>query len=398
VVRFILSICFLGLTISLSAQKKSKDTSSMKGFTREIDFSFLSSYYEQDGNNGAVTGGIGTEQLTNIANVLTVNIPLDTNRKISLYGGADNYTSASTDNIDNNVSSESVNDTRGFGTITYTQLNMRKRMTKAYHLGFSQEYDYTSFSGGASLTKEWNQANTELTIKGQAFIDNWSLIYPIELRGTANLPSSGRQSYNGQVIFSQILNKRTQIAFSGEFVLMQGLLSTPFHRVYFADAAAPNIEKLPSSRLRVPLAVRLNYKPLDFMVLRTFYRYYFDDFGIRSSTAEIEVPLKIKSIFTVAPFVRYHTQTASKYFAPYKTHLSTADFYTSDYDLSNLSSMHYGVGLKYFPIYGIARSKPMFKNKRIFMFKYISARGAIYERSTGLNGFIASVNLAFAVK
>ncbi len=32
------------------------------------EINFVSSYYTQDGNNSAVTGGIGTEKLTDIAN------------------------------------------------------------------------------------------------------------------------------------------------------------------------------------------------------------------------------------------------------------------------------------------------------------------------------------------
>ena len=42
---------------------------------KEIDANFLSGYYHQDGNNSAVTGGIGTEKLTDFSNVFIVNVP-----------------------------------------------------------------------------------------------------------------------------------------------------------------------------------------------------------------------------------------------------------------------------------------------------------------------------------
>ena len=37
---------------------------------KTVDVNFLSSYYQQDGNNGAVTGGIGTEFLTDFTQKL----------------------------------------------------------------------------------------------------------------------------------------------------------------------------------------------------------------------------------------------------------------------------------------------------------------------------------------
>lgn len=370
----------------------------LKPYTREIKADFLSSYYEQDGNNAAVTGGIGTEKLNNIANVFTVHIPLDSVNAVNLYSGADNYSSASTDNIDNQVSSASSNDTRGFGTITYSRLRLKRNETLSAKAGFSVEYDYTSFSTGLSYTREWNDANSEITVSGQAFFDNWYPIYPIELRGSVSIPGTARKSYNGQVQFSQILNKRLQLGLTGEVIYMNGQLSTPFHRVYFSDQVRPDIERLPSTRTKLPFSLRLNYFPLDRLVMRSYYRFYTDDFGINGHTFELETPLKITRQITLSPFYRYHTQTASKYFAPYKSHVSTQEFYTSDYDLSGLSSRKYGLGLRYYPLYGLARSKPFLQSKRVFIIKYLDLRGAYYSRSTGLKASIITLNIGMSVK
>jgi hypothetical protein len=386
-----------GFAIQIQAQN-GKNPPGTKPFEREIEFNFLSSYYEQDGNNAAVTGGIGTEKLSNFANVIILNVPIDSTRKVSLYGGADYYSSASTDNIDNNRSSASSSDVRGFGTLSYTKLNLAKGETYTYKVGFSGEYDVLSFNGGFSFTKDWNEANTSLTMAGQVYHDQWQLIYPIELRRSVNLGNSARQSYNGSLTFSQVLGKRAQMSLSGEVIYMNGLLSTPFHRVYFADKQGADIERLPTSRIKFPLSARLNIFPFDPLVLRTYYRYYQDDWGITAHTAEIEMPVKVSKSLTMTPFYRYHTQTGADYFAAYQTHLSTENFYTSDYDLSDLNSQMMGIGIKYYPVYGISRSKPFLKSKRVFMMKYIELRLGYYQRSTGLNGMIGSVNLGFGIK
>ena len=216
----------------------------------------------------------------------------------------------------------------------------------------------------------------------------------------SELSNPNRNSYNAQLFLSQVITTRLQIGLSAEFIYMSGLLSTPFHSVFFADTEeyAFDIERLPSSRLKIPLGLRLNYFPLSFLILRTNYRYYTDDFGINAHTFELETPIKFGSSFTVSPFYRYHTQTASKYFAPKYMHLSTSDFYTSDYDLSELQSHKYGVGLKYYPTFGLLRSQPLFKTHGVFMFKYVELRGAIYKRSTDLQAYNISLNLGFGFK
>ena len=402
--RILLYLLFILISFNSVAQEveidslKKKKAASLKPLKKEIEANFLSSYYQQDGDNAAVTGGIGTEKLTDVANVFTLNIPLDSTKSINLYTGADYYSSASTDAIDRNPSSASSSDTRAFATVTYSKLNLKRDEIYALKLGTSVEYDYTSVMGGFSYTKLWNEANSELQLSGQAFIDNWQLIYPSELRRTVSLSNSRRQSFNGQIIYSQVLNKRMQMSLSAEVIYMTGLLSTPFHRVYFADTNSPDIERLPDTRVKIPLSIRFNVFPIDNLVIRSYYRYYWDDFGIQGNTFELETPIKVGTVFTFSPFYRYHTQTAADYFAPYQTHLSNEQFYTPDYDLSALSSHKVGMGIKYHPLYGLFRSKHMFKNKRVLMIKYLSLRGAYYQRSTGLNSFIGSLNIGFSLK
>ena len=385
-------------TLSIAQKDSTIESSSLQPFTREIDINFLSSYYDQDGDNAAVTGGTGSEKLSTISNILLVNIPIAEDKAVNAYMGADYYTSASSDMIDNNMSSASRHDLRGFSTLSFTKLNFKRNESYTVKVGFSAESDYVSFISGLTYTKAWNESNSELSISTQAFIDSWELIYPKELRGRVSLPTRNRQSYNGQITFSQILTQRSQMSISAEAILMKGALSTPFHRVYFSDISQHDIERLPSSRLKIPLSIRFNFYPVDNLVLRSYYRFYTDDFGIKGHTVEFEFPIKANQVLTLSPFYRYHTQTAADYFSPFETHLSSSEFYTSDFDLSALSSNKYGLGIKYYPLYGLLRSKPFYQSQRVFMMKYLEFRGAYYQRSTGLNAYIGSLNIGFGIK
>ena len=97
--------------------------------------------------------------------------------------------------------------------------------------------------------------------------------------------------------------------------------------------------------------MRFNYFINEAFVLRTYYRYYFDDWGVTAHTASMEVPIKISDKFTLYPSYRYYTQTAADYFAPFDQHLSTEAYYTSDYDLSAYSANQFGFGFSYTDIF-----------------------------------------------
>ncbi|GGH46278.1 hypothetical protein IA57_09545 [Mangrovimonas yunxiaonensis] len=361
----------------------------------EVDI--LSSYYSQDGDNAAVTGGIGTEALTDITSTIVIAIPLNDDDVLTIDAGISAYTSASSSNVnpfDDGYASPyvassgaSASDVWSSGVISYSHSSNDRNSLWSAKLSVAAEYDYFSIGFGGSYTKLFNEKNTELGIHGSVYLDTWKIIYPFELRpfaqggaglsdglfqantitGHANyqpmlneINSKGRNSYALGSTFSQILNKNLQGTLAIDVIKQDGQLATPFQRVYFSDVAnsyiddfhlADAVEQLPNSRFKVALGGRLHYFINEFLTVRTYYRYYFDDWGINSHTANIELPVKISDKFTLYPSYRFYTQTAAHYFKPYDTHLSTAEFYTSDYDLSNYSSNQFGFGASYTDIF-----------------------------------------------
>lgn len=356
---------------------------------KKVEIDFLNSYYSQDGNNGAVTGGIGTEQLTDFTQKVTISIPTSPKLRINLDGAYDYYSSASTDNIDNIRSSDSSSDVRSqFGA--GIQYDATEQLSTGFRLGTSIEYDYYSFQAGGNVSLMSKNGNRKLDVSAQAFYDQWLFFFPKELRGEVSLPTDKRQSYNLAVSYSQVVSKRMQISLMAEATYMEGLLSTPFHRVYFSDRDRPDIERLPGNRLKIPLGVRGNVYLTERLILRSYYRYYWDDWGMQAHTASIELPVKLNRFFAVYPHYRYHVQNAVDYFAPYKEHHSQNELYTSDFDLSDLSSHTFGLGVLYSRSDGIAKVKLPLVNKTLSL-ESIDLKGSIYQRSTGLNGFIVSL-------
>ncbi|MCK3685029.1 DUF3570 domain-containing protein [Maribellus sp. YY47] len=431
--KVLLSIFLILLSGALFAQTDSENNGEYKKRVLEnAEVEFLMNYYEQSGENAAVTGGKGTEELQDLSPTIVVSVPLNDDDVLTINANISAYSSASSSNIDPfdgkkpadpfvASSGASKSDVWINGIIGYSHSSDDRNRIWSADLSFSAEFDYTSVGGGGSYTWLFNEKNTEFSLHGNVYIDTWSLIYPIELRpsmiggtpgnqliqgiqiqGNYNpefneITSKGRNSYSAGFGFSQILSSRMNAYLSADFILQDGLLSTPFHRVYFSDVEdafaenfhlAEGIEHLPNSRFKTALGGRLNYFVNERVTIRTYYRYYFDDWGITSNTASIEIPVKITDKFTIYPSYRYYDQTAADYFAPYNQHLSTEQYYTSDYDLSKFNSNNFGLGVSYTDVF---TSKHIYK----FGLKSIDLKYNKYDRDSKFSASMFSLGVKF---
>ncbi|SKC77446.1 DUF3570 domain-containing protein [Ohtaekwangia koreensis] len=385
-----ISLAALGIYISTLAgfSQSLQDTSAYKNRKLKLEeVNFVSSYYKQDGNNSAVTGGIGTEKLTDFATTIDVKFSRydSRNRKHTLTGevGIDVYSSASSDKIDpNTISSASSGDKRIYPSLTYAITNEDKGSTVSINGSISTEFDY--FSKGLSLgwSKLSKDKNREFSVKGQVFLDTWTVILPIELRASSNRKGTEpRNTYSAAFTLSQVLTKRLQILLLADVAYQEGQLATLYHRTYFTNGSH-KIENLPDTRLKVPIGLRLNYFLGDRFIIRTYYRYYKDNWGLSAHTVELETPIKITPFFSISPFYRYYNQQGVKYFARYEQHVMSEEFYTSDYDLSTLTSNMMGAGIRYAPPGGLMN---------ISKFNTLELRYGHYKRSTGLTANIITL-------
>lgn len=483
--KFLLLLIFI-TSLTFSQDKEvSKDTTVVfkKRVLESTEVDFMVSYYKQDGVHSSVSGGMGSEKLTNLASNIIVAMPLNEDDVLTVDMGLSAYTSASSSNInpynksgasggggddDDKLmngggggtvaptgtpwqasSGASAQDVLASAVINYSHSSDSRNFIWNADVAFSNEYDYTSIGFGGGIAKLFNEKNSEISFKLNAYLDQWRPIYPTELHeygiygagfqtsgffsgttvldqagvaSTTYLPSkftvwnsTARNSYSASVGFSQVLTKKSQISIFFDILKQEGMLSTPYHRIYFADKAnyyignasdipnyespnnlgvyrlADDIERLPNSRFKFPIGMRWNYYISERLILRTYYRYYTDNWDLTAHTASVELPIKITDKFTVFPIYRYYTQTQSKYFAPFEKHLSTEQYYTSDYDLSTFNANQYGFGVSY---------TDLFTETKIWKFglKNIDFRFNHYDRSDGLNSNIGTIGFKFVLQ
>ena len=375
------------------------------------EINLVSSYYTQEGNHSAVTGGIGNEHVVDLSNGLEIKfVGWDARHSKHTLGvdmGFDHHTSASSAYVSKTGASKTG------GTRIYPAVNWTVENSKGNSFGigayYSTEYNYKSIGLDLHAGRKLS-SNTEINGKVSGFFDQLKMIYPSELipkavitapstyttasgrtvtaGGSAeenSIPSSGRNTLTASVSLTQIVNTRMQFSVMLDGVYQNGYLGLPFHRVYFTDKSV-YVENLPDTRMKLPIGFRLNYFLGDKIVLRSYYRYYTDSWGLTSHSGELEIPVKLTSFFSLAPFFRYYTQTAVKYFAAYGRHTAADQYYTSNYSLSALTSQFMGAGIHLAPPKGIF-------NEHI---NAMDIRFGHYTQSTELNANV--ISLAFSLK
>lgn len=396
-----LQLLFLGSLLTLGAKLTAQppDSSFQKKQLNTTEVSAFFSLYTQEGRHSAVTGGEGDEQLdvyhtgASIAQGIGPSLVL-------FDAGVDIISSPSTDRIDYVMSSPSAHDAHVQARLGY-QYHFKTTQTKigaAYRWGMESDY----WSDGFSLW--WTKVSTDQTrawsLVADVFIDDlrWGflnaqanfrrtrLVYPVELRGTDWFDIHHRHSYNFNANVRQDINRRLRLNLGLGLTYQQGLLSTPFHRVYFQNTTDPKVENLPRQRWRIPISAAVNwfYKPN--LVLQPSYRFYWDNFGIWAQTLTLQAAIKPSAKLSLYPFFRGYYQQGATFFASYGEHLITATFYTSDYDYATFFSLKTGIGMGWYPDHRLGKKARLFFNNLI-------VRYAFFYRSDGLSAHIISLQV-----
>lgn len=400
-------ILFQGFGQSDTEQKYKNQTLSID------EVNLVSSYYSQTGNHSPITGGVGTQQLTDVSNIVQLHFSrydlFEKKHNFELEIGVDHHTAASSAYVSKTGASK-TGGTRFYPSMNWKIEDEANRSSVGWGFSYSNEFNYKSYGANLNFSKTSNDHNREFDIKGQVYFDRVKLIQPSEFQPTpvvsgptvitsasgrrivsgysnasSGIPSTSRNTFDISTSLSQVVTKRLQVAVLADAVAQSGYLGLPFHRVYMTTGAVA-IEKLPSTRIKLPVGLRVHYFAGDNLILRGYYRYYSDDWGVKAHSVSLEAPYKLSPFVSLSPFVRFHTQTASDYFAPYMQHKTADKYFTSNYEYAALQSKYIGVNFRAAP------PKGMFGAQK---FSMIELRVGHYVQTTGLEANNIGLNFRF---
>ena len=437
--KYLFILLFLFCVVySAFAQYFKKDTTAYTAKSLKLDeVNLVTGYYSQNGDHSTTLGGLGDEQVKEFSSAIDLKFVGYSNpnyiHSFTAGFGYAHHTAASAAWVSKTGASSKTGD-RLYPSLEWSLQNVKLKTEYTVGAQYSGEFNYKSLTLNTGFTKT-NSSNGEFGVKLTSSIDrvtminaqtmakNASILTTNEASNTDNVMSftgtrtnavssasgsgttatnttttsnvvttsaSTRESYatsprttlTAAFSYNQVINSRMQVAFLADFTGQFGYLGLPFHRVFFANADSSKIEKLPSQRLKLPLAIRWNYFLGDNFIFRTYYRFYTDSWGIKAHTAYIETPIKLSSFLSVSPFYRFYTQTASKYFEPFAQHLTSDEYYTSNYSYSAFSANFYGAGIRWMPLEG-------------GFFKSVELRYGHYQQTTGLVSNVITLHLKF---
>ena len=224
-------------------------------------------------------------------------------------------------------------------------------------IALSYENDYHSVAPSLNYLLDLNQRNTTFQIGVAHNFDR--LTDGIFLGPTPQ----DKNSTDFLVGVSQVLTSTTLINATFSFGTAAGYLSDPYKGFRFSGYPDPNAlfpEKRPGHRTKQILSASLNQfvEPLNGSPELT-YRFYHDSFGLFAHTGSLEWFQKIGRHIIVAPVVRYYEQSAADFYrlsfdadpsdSENPNNLLVPQFYSSDYRLSKLRSLTYGITLTVHP-------------------------------------------------
>jgi len=273
-----------------------------------------------------------SDRTTVVAPRLSVSAPVSEGTRLDVVYTADVWTSAS---IDIRTSaSRAVTEQRDEINAGLSHEWADVRLTETYR--FSHEPDYESHGAALALALDLAQKSTTVDLRFAASLDQV---------GRAGDPSFERalRNLSARIGLTQLLDAATFVQVVYEAMSAHGYQSSPYRYVGigtpdgrcrgFAFYCIP--EANPDQRFRHAFAVNARRALGDHWALGLSYRFYFDDWAMRSHTAlgELSFSPTAQLMFTLR--YRFYSQAAaSQYASSFQVSDSAREYYSNDKELS----------------------------------------------------------------
>ena len=201
---------------------------------------------------------------------------------------------------------------------------------------YSTEKDYIGKSFFFNYTRQLNQGNTAI---GFGYSQASDTIDPVFKRNILK----NKDEKKLDISINQLIDPTFSLQFIYSYIDSSGFLASPYHY----DSAG--FERYPTKRIGHAFAIKgLKYID-DSNSLNFSYRYYNDDWDIRSHTVSAEWLHDINDKLMIGARARYYTQSKSFFTKNAGTYSSSDKFSVVDYRMSAFDSYDIGIPIKYKP-------------------------------------------------
>jgi hypothetical protein len=216
-----------------------------------------------------------------------------------------------------------------------------EKFTISPSIGYSTEKDYKAVSGGVEV--EYESPNKATSVRGGVAV-SFDEIDPTQLAGVTRVNNEDKDNFSIFGGLTQVINKYTVIQTTLGVSHFDGFLSDPYKQVWVAGSILP--DSRPGDRTQYTWATRLRrYSELLGSALHVDYRFYYDDWDVRSHTLDLGLHKVTESGWALDTSIRYYSQTQADFYEPFYRQARADGEYSSDYRLSPYGSFVFRLGL-----------------------------------------------------
>lgn len=242
------------------------------------------------------------------------------------------------------------------------------RITAGGHI--SKEYDYLSLGVNSSLAYDFNQKNTTASLglayshdsiepEGGIAIGFAPMLlrrnfasddaYQSAFNATRNRADDTKDTLDVLLGLTQVINRDWLMQFNYSLSVADGYMTDPFKLVSVVDSngvVQQNLyENRPDSRTKHSLYWQ-NKLHVNGTFLDASYRYMWDDWELKSHTADVKWRLPLGEQWYVEPQLRYYQQTAAEFYLPFlRQNAALPEYASADYRIGKMSA--YTLGAKF---------------------------------------------------
>lgn len=244
------------------------------------------------------------------------------------------------------------------------EMPLSERLSGVFGANFSNEYDYQSIGASATLKRDFNNRNTTVSAGLSLSQDTVDPVggAPYGLSVVPDYPAVKETQGGSQdksvtdllLGLTQVINRSTLMQLNYTYGIDDGYLSDPYKLLSVTDingdVTGYRFEERPDERARHALYWRtLHHFSED--VIDFSYRYYSDDWGIRSHTVDMRYRYELGGGHYLQPHLRWYQQSAADFYHYKLDEGAIPEYASADYRLGNMTSNTLGVK------YGLAFSE-----------------------------------------
>ena len=217
--------------------------------------------------------------------------------------------------------------------------------TIAPSIGYSTEKDYQAISGAVEV--EYEFPNKATSLRGGIAV-SFDEIDPTQNDAGTRVNNEDKENYSIFGGLTQVINKHTILQTTLGVSYFDGFLSDPYKQVSVGPPTGITLfnDNRPDDRTQYTFAARLRrYSELFNAAFHVDYRFYYDDWDVRSHTLDLGMHKVTDSGWAFDTSIRYYSQTQADFYEPFYSVLPADGEVSSDYRLSPYGAISLRLGV-----------------------------------------------------